>query len=129
MSTIAKIREKAAAEKARTSQATNQTVKPFKPPVISTNSTSSVSSFKSSNLKSSPAKPSPSKAHNSALKTNALKQMMDPANKAPMKKTEDKPLSPMQTYEMSDREEDSDSEDDSDDESSRDRPRKAVSIL
>ena len=72
-------------------------------------------------MKSSPAKP-----HISALKANALKQMMDPANKSPVKK-EEKPLSPMQTYEMSDRDEESSSDDDSDDDVSVDKPKKAVS--
>ena len=127
-STIAKMREKAAAEKARTSHTTSQIVKPIKPPVVSYNATSSVPPFNFFHPKSSLPKPSPSKTQNSALKTNALKQMMDPANKVPPKKAEEKPLSPMQTYELSDREDDSDSEDDSDDDST-DKPRKAVSIF
>ena len=52
--------------------------------------------------------------------------MTDPGNKIPATKVEEKPLSPMQTYEMSDREESESSEDESDDES-RDKPKKAVS--
>jgi hypothetical protein len=52
---------------------------------------------------------------------------MDPANKV-VKKVEEKPLSPMQTYEMSDREDDSDSDEDSDDESQDNKPRKTVSL-
>jgi hypothetical protein len=64
----------------------------------------------------------------------ALKSILDPANKPTVseptkpspKKLEEKPLSPMQTYEMSDREEDSDSESESDGDENQ-RPKKAVS--
>lgn len=70
----------------------------------------------------------------SGLKPTALKSILDPANKPspvpeivkPVAMPEEKPLSPMQTYEMSDREEDSDSESDSDEEDERQRPKKAV---
>lgn len=69
------------------------------------------------------------------LKTNAkaLKSLNDPANKPkpvvvkPTKKpVAEKPLSPKQTYEMSDREEESVSESDSDSEYERQRPKKTV---
>lgn len=64
----------------------------------------------------------------------ALKSILDPANKPTVseptkpspKKQEEKPLSPMQTYEMSDREEDSDSDSESDGDENQ-RPKKAVS--
>ena len=73
----------------------------------------------------------------SGLKPTALKSILDPANKPspvpeivkPVAKPEEKPLSPMQTYEMSDREEDSDSESDLDEEYERQRPKKAVCSL
>lgn len=64
----------------------------------------------------------------------ALKSILDPANKPTLsepskpspKKQEEKQLSPMQTYEMSDREEDSDSDSESDGDENQ-RPKKAVS--
>ncbi len=64
---------------------------------------------------------------------SALKSILDPANKPTVlepvkpspKKQEEKPLSPMQTYEMSDREEDSDSESESDGDENQ-RPKKSV---
>jgi hypothetical protein len=65
----------------------------------------------------------------------ALKSILDPANKPIVaepikmpspKKKDEKPLSPMQTYEMSDREEESDSESESDDDGNQ-RPKKVVS--
>ena len=65
----------------------------------------------------------------------ALKSILDPANKPIVaepikmpspKKNDEKPLSPMQTYEMSDREEESDSESESDDDGNQ-RPKKVVS--
>lgn len=117
---IAKMREKAAAEKAGAPPNSTLTALP-KPTVASADP---VSSFKPSTpqIKSSPPKP-----RHSSLKSKALKQMMDPANKAPLKK-EEKPLSPMQTYEMSDREEESSSDEDSDVESV-DKPKKAVSLI
>ncbi|KAL7552173.1 hypothetical protein ACHAWF_015397 [Thalassiosira exigua] len=68
------------------------------------------------------------------LKPTALKSILDPSNKpSPVrevtkpeaKKPEEKPLSPMQTYEMSERE-DSDSESDSDDEYERQKPKKPI---
>ena len=63
----------------------------------------------------------------------ALKSILDPANASPIKKSaavakpkvEEKPLSPMQTYDMSDREEESD-ESDSDDEYETQRPKKKI---
>ena len=69
------------------------------------------------------------------LKTNAkaLKSLNDPANKPKpavaktnKKPVPEKPLSPKQTYEMSDREEESESESDSDGEYERQRPKKTV---
>ena len=134
-SIIAKMREKVAAEKAGNAPAatSSQTFKP-KPAFTSTASvssfktassqvsTASASSFKSA---SSQVKASPSK-HQSPLKNKGLKLMTDPGNKVRTTKVEEKPLSPMQTYEMSDREESESSEDESDDES-RDKPKKAVS--
>lgn len=64
--------------------------------------------------------------------TKALKSILDPANKATSSsavaakpKAAEKPLSPMQTYDMSDREEESD-ESDSDDEYERQKPRKKI---
>lgn len=66
----------------------------------------------------------------SAVKTTALKNIIDPANKdvSPKKKVDEKPLSPMQTYEMSDRDEESDSDEDSD-EDSDDKPKKTVRLV
>lgn len=64
----------------------------------------------------------------------ALKSILDPANKPTVaeltkqpspKKQEEKPLSPMQTYEMSDREEESDSESESDEDDNQ-RPKKVI---
>ena len=135
------MREKVAAEKAGTASAvtSSQTFKPKPAFTSSTISTASVSSFKSatshvstasvSSFKSASSqvkKTSPSKPHQSPLKNKGLKQVTDPGNKIPATKAEEKPLSPMQTYEMSDREESESSEDESDDES-RDKPKKAVS--
>lgn len=65
--------------------------------------------------------------------TKALKSILDPANASPATKpaaakpkvVEEKPLSPMQTYDMSDREEESD-ESDSDDEHETQRPKKKI---
>ncbi|KAL7543568.1 hypothetical protein ACHAXR_012893 [Thalassiosira sp. AJA248-18] len=124
-SILAKMREKAAAEKN-----TENTVKtlPTKPsPAIK----------HAKMVPSSPTVKRVSKVVTSqpALKSTALKSILDPANKpSPVPeiakpeatKPQEKPLSPMQTYEMSDREEDSDSESDSDEEYERQRPKKAV---
>lgn len=107
---VAKMREKAAAEKAGApSSALASKLVPLSAAITTS-------------VKSSPDKP-----YTSSLKAKALKQMMDPANKIPMKK-EEKPLSPMQTYEMSDRDEESSSDEDSDDDASVDKPKKAVSM-
>ena len=68
--------------------------------------------------------------------TTALKSIFDPANKATQSsslavaaaakpKVEEKPLSPMQTYDMSDRDEESD-ESDSDDEYETQKPKKKI---
>lgn len=61
--------------------------------------------------------------------SSALKSILDPANKAVVQKPVEKPLSPMQTYEMSDREEESDSESDDSDVENDQRPKKAVSVI
>jgi len=73
-------------------------------------------------------KPSPTSSHHkSALRLKAL-QNSQSANKPPAAvKPVEKPLSPKQTYEMSDREEEeSDSESDSDSEYERQRPKKTI---
>ena len=130
---LAKMREKAAAEKAAAPSAQSaQTTKPLTAPTSST----SVSSFKppAPQLKpTSPPRKEPtantlrkdSPQIKSVASKTALKHIIDPANKiaSPKKKVEEKSLSPMQTYEMSDREE-SDSEDESDEED--DKPKKTV---
>ena len=135
-SRVAKMREKAAAEK-NTEGVT--TVAPLAPATATKSATSSkaiapLSSNTNNTMKrvsqvtsSQPTmKPSPS---------TALKSIHDPANKPTLsqpakkpspKKVEIKPLSPMQTYVMSDREEESDSESDSDDEYERQRPKKTI---
>lgn len=59
------------------------------------------------------------------MNPTVLQSLVDPANKP--QQQEQKPLSPMQTYEMSDRESESDSEEESDDESER-KPKKTVSV-
>ena len=125
-SIMAKMREKAAAEK--NSETSSSTKAPQQPVMKSTLALSSANSIKPSQVKASQKhamKPSPS---------TALKSIHDPANKPSMsqaKKTSPKkvvkPLSPMQTYEMSDREEEeSDSDSDSDEEYERQRPKKQV---
>mmetsp|Transcript_20187 Transcript_20187/g.40772 ORF Transcript_20187/g.40772 Transcript_20187/m.40772 type:complete len:587 (-) Transcript_20187:159-1919(-) len=59
------------------------------------------------------------------LNPAVLQSLVDPANKP--RQHEQKPLSPMQTYEMSDRESESESEEESDDESER-KPKKTVPL-
>lgn len=125
-SRVATMHEKATAEK-NTEGAT--TVAHLAPATKSaTSSKPSAQGKRVSQVTSSqPAmKPSPS---------TALKSIHDPANKPTFsqptkkpspKKVEMKPLSPMQTYVMSDREEESDSESDSDDEYDRQRPKKTI---
>ena len=131
-SILAKMREKAAAEKNSVGSAAAvppmKSTQPHKPLASSSSTVSSASNGvkKISQVKSAypPMKPSPS--------STALKSIHDPANKPTgskkpsPKKVQIKPLSPMQTYEMSDREEESDSESDSDDEYERQRPKKSV---
>ena len=127
---MAKMREKAAAEK---NSETSSSKAPLQPPVMkstlaSKSIVSSANSIKPSQVKASQKhamKPSPS---------TALKSIHDPANKPSMSQVKKaspkkvvKPLSPMQTYEMSDREEEeSDSDSDSDEEYERQRPKKQV---
>jgi len=115
-SILAKMREKAAAEK-NTENAVSA------PPTKSSINAKSVSQVVPSSqpaMKSSP---------------RALKSILDPANRLPAvsepiksesPKPVEKPLSPMQTYEMSDREESSDSESESDEEDERQRPKKSI---
>lgn len=94
----------------------------------------SVPSSASNNMSSSISKFQHStSAPSSQMKSKALKSILDPANASPIKKpaavskpkVEEKPLSPMQTYDMSDREEESD-ESDSDDEYETQRPKKKI---
>mmetsp|Transcript_37029 Transcript_37029/g.66647 ORF Transcript_37029/g.66647 Transcript_37029/m.66647 type:complete len:622 (+) Transcript_37029:243-2108(+) len=119
---LAKMREKAAAEKN-----TENVVPPPTKPTSTTSSSSTVNRVSQVTT----SKP--------ASKSTALKSILDPANKpvvsAPAKpevakpeaaKPEEKPLSPMQTYEMSDREEESDSESESDDEYEKPGPKKNI---
>lgn len=135
-SRVAKMREKAAAEKntegvttvAPVAPATATKSAPSSMPIAPLPSNTNNTMKRVSQVTSSqPAmKPSPS---------TALKSIHDPANKPTFsqptkkpspKKVEMKPLSPMQTYVMSDREEESDSESDSDDEYERQRPKKTI---
>ena len=126
----AKMNEKVAiAEKsAAAAPAASTAVKPRPVPSASNNNlSSSTSNFQHH---STTVPPSQLKS------TKALKSILDPANTSPAKnpaakkpaakpKVEEKPLSPMQTYDMSDREEESD-ESDSDDEYETQRPKKKV---
>ena len=129
---LAKMREKAAAEKGTNSAsvaAAPPATKPKEAVKQHSSNTSSSSTMKrgSQVIMSQPG----------ALKSTALKSILDPANKpspvveeaakpeSPM--PEENPLSPMQTYEMSDREAESDSESESDDDGYVQRPKKAVS--
>ena len=128
-SIMAKMREKAAAEKNSETSSTKAPQQPvMKSTLASKSIVSSANSIKPSQVKASQKhamKPSPS---------TALKSIHDPANKPPMSQVKKaspkkvvKPLSPMQTYEMSDREEEeSDSDSDSDEEYERQRPKKQV---
>ena len=126
-SILLKMREKAAAEK----NVENAMIAPAKPPgtarhIGSTNPSSISTENKLSQVQTS-SRPT------TAQISTALKSILDPANKPTIsepikqspKKQEEKPLSPMQTYEMSDREEDSDSESESDGDENQ-RPKKTV---
>ena len=115
--------EKSAATSAAT--ASSSVAKPEPMPAVpsASSNTSSISKFQHS-----------TSVPPSQLKSKkALKSILDPANTSPAKKpaavskpkVEEKPLSPMQTYDMSDREEESD-ESDSDDEYESQRPKKKV---
>ncbi|KAK1735736.1 inner centromere protein [Skeletonema marinoi] len=115
--------EKSAATSAAT--ASSSIAKPEPMPAVpsASSNTSSISKFQHS-----------TSVPPSQLKSKkALKSILDPANTSPAKKAaavskpkvEEKPLSPMQTYDMSDREEESD-ESDSDDEYETQRPKKKV---
>jgi len=119
--------EKSAATSAATATASSSVAKPEPMPAVpsASSNTSSISKFQHS-----------TSVPPSQLKSKkALKSILDPANTSPAKKpaavskpkveVEEKPLSPMQTYDMSDREEESD-ESDSDDEYESQRPKKKV---
>jgi hypothetical protein len=130
-STLIKMREKAAAEK---NIENAQTAPPTKPRgTVEHNSSATSSSTNTVNrVPSTQTLPQPS----TAQWPTALKSILDPANKPIVseptkpspKKREEKPLSPMQTYEMSDREEDSDSGSESDEDENQ-RPKKSVSEI
>ena len=134
-SRVAKMREKAAAEKNTESVTTVAPVAPATKSATTSKPIAPLSSNTNNTMKrvsqvasSQPAmKLSPSTAlksiHDPANKPNNLSQ---PTKKPSPKKVEIKPLSPMQTYVMSDREEESDSESDSDDEYERQRPKKTI---
>ncbi len=127
-SILAKMREKAAAG-GKSSENASVPAPPKKPTAAPTASATAVQRVSQVTTSAPPLakKPSPAKA---------LKTIHDPANKpaAPEpkkpspKKPVEKPLSPMQTYDMSDRDEESDSESDSDEEYDRQKPRKSVRI-
>jgi len=117
--------EKSAATSAATATTSSSVAKPEPIPAVpsASSNTSSISKFQHS-----------TSVPPSQLKSKkALKSILDPANTSPAKKpaavskpkVEEKPLSPMQTYDMSDREEESD-ESDSDDEYETQRPKKKV---
>lgn len=119
-SILTKMREKAVAEKLNA------------PPPKSAGNVEHTSSTTSVNRVQLQSSSQPSTAQGSM----ALKSILDPANKPIVaepvkipspKKKDEKPLSPMQTYEMSDREEESDSESESDDDGNQ-RPKKVVSM-
>ena len=121
-SILSKMREKAAAEK-------NETL--LNAPPSKSASTLEHTSSTSVNRVQLQTSSQPATAQGSM----ALKSILDPANKPIVaepikmpspKKKDEKPLSPMQTYEMSDREEESDSESESDDDGNQ-RPKKVVS--
>ena len=134
-SRVAKMREKAAAEK-NTEGVT--TVAPVAPATATKSATSSKVQPLSSNTNNTMKRVSQVTSSQPTMKpspSTALKSIHDPANKPTLsqptkkpspKKVEIKPLSPMQTYVMSDREEESDSESDSDDEYERQRPKKTI---
>ena len=136
-SILAKMREKAAAEKNTENTVTAPSTKQagVKQARI-LNHSSSMASLSNNTDQHSKAVPS-----KSAFKSTALKSIIDPANKPTVSKPikpgvaksaevepREKPLPPLQTYEMSDREEESDSESESDEEDyERQRPKKTVS--
>ncbi len=121
-STLAMMREKAAAEK---------NIGRVPPPPQQTKNlirnTSSASTMPSSTVSQLPTS---SYQYASKPHSTALASIIDLTNKptASPRKVTEKPLSPIQTYVMSDREE-SDSESESDDEDERQRPKKSVSDI
>ncbi|KAL3767434.1 hypothetical protein ACHAW5_004827 [Stephanodiscus triporus] len=127
-STLIKMREKAAAEK---NIENALTAPPTKPRGIVEHNTSTTSS--STNTANRVPQTQTLSQPSTAQWPTALKSILDPANKPIVseprkpspKKREEKPLSPMQTYEMSDREEDSDSGSESDEDENQ-RPKKSV---
>jgi hypothetical protein len=116
--------EKSASAASATMTSTTAPLPETVPSAASNGMSSSTSTFQ----QHSTAVPPPSQ-----LKSiKALKSILDPANTSPANnkpaakpKVEEKPLSPMQTYDMSDREEESD-ESDSDDEYETQRPKKKI---
>ena len=121
----AKMNEKVAlAGKSATASSTSTATSKVKPDQVSLAS-KSISSSASKFHHSNPMPPSQLK------QKKALKSILDPANTSPAKKPAakpkavQKPLSPMQTYDMSDREDESD-ESDSDDEYETQRPKKKI---
>ena len=130
---LAKMREKAAAEKSTNSASVAAAPPATKPKEAVKQHSSNTSSSTGVKRGSQVIMSQPG-----ALKSTALKSILDPANKpspvveeavkpeSPMPE-EKKPLSPMQTYEMSDREAESDSDSESDDDGYVQRPKKAVS--
>lgn len=137
-SILAKMREKAAAEKNTDHAVNNPPTKQIgvKQAVVVKHS-SSMSSLSSTSQHSKAMMTS-----KPAFKSTALKSILDPANKPSMSKStkldvgksvvvesKEKSLPPLQTYEMSDREEESDSESESDEEDyERQRPKKTIPV-
>ena len=130
-SILSKMREKAAAGKNAEHGATAAAASAKKPTVASAKPVVRHGSMASPSIPAkakltAQAKPQP------GLKASALKNKNDPANRpspiaeaAKPPAAKQKPLSPMQTYEMSDREANSDSDSDSDEEENQ-RPRKTI---
>jgi len=122
----AKMREKAAADK----NTENMVAPPTKPAGLLKQGSSSSISVTSS--LSTVKQVSQMATYKPAPKSTALKSILDPSNRPAVSPStsepvKEKPLSPIQTYEMSDREEESsESESDSDDEYERQRPKKSI---
>lgn len=131
-SLVAKMREKATAEKI--TESANAAATAVAAPV---SNAAAIAKPSNSMVPSSPAAvkrvSQMTTAPQASIKpsSTALKSILDPANKPATKpspkKVEEKPLSPMQTYDMSDRDDESDSESESDEEYESQRPKKKVS--